>query len=335
MNRRPGMTLIELLVAIFVIAILVALLLPAVQMARSAAHRAGCANNLRQIGLSIHMYHDSHGKMPALYNGYEHMPRRWRFLGAALSWQALLLPGLEQQNLFNQLDFSKEASHNTNLAAIKSVLPIFLCPATPTRFPNRVPTGNRFVMRGVSRFDGQRLHTDFDLMAAVCDYWPNVELRDWSQGPAVVRAFGGWGEVYRDRIDRDPWRGEIGVQRTLRFADIQDGLSNTLLVTEMAGMPNFYVGREYRPEEPTDPEMGVTHNAWAVTHSLLYLTYSGDAGGPINTSNATGPYAFHAGVNSVFGDGSVHFLRQGMAPAVFASLVSRDGGEPIDAQVLQ
>jgi len=333
--RRRAFTLLEVLVAIFVIAVLIALLVPAVQMARNAAHKAACANNLRQMGLAVHLYHDGHAVMPALHNAYKHMPKRWQFLGAALSWQTLLLPHLEQQNLFNQLDYRKEASHATNQPVIKTVLPVFLCPATPERFPNRVPTGNRFVMRGVSRFDGQRLHTDFDLTAAVCDYWPSVELIDSSQGKTLARSFGAWGEVARESPFIDPLHGEIGVQRTRRFAEIRDGLSNTMLVTENAGLPNMFAGRDFVPDEPPGDELSATHNAWAVAHPLLLFVYHGEKSGPINVSNGSGLYSFHAGVNAVFADGSVHFLREGMAIDVFTALVSRDGDEAIDAKAWQ
>jgi len=330
MLRRTGFTIVEVLVAIFIIAILIALLLPAVQMARSSASRTACANNLRQTALAVHGYHDQHSFMPALHNGVKRLPARDRFLGTALSWRTLLLPYLDQQALFAKIDFKWEASHATNLPVVKTVLPVFLCPATPERFPNRVPTGNPFVFRGVCRFNGAKTVMDYDLVAAMSDYAPSVEFRsDYAGSQPMTRVFGAWGEVYRDKLD--PWTGDVGYQRRLKFADITDGLSNTLLVTEMAGLPNIYVGRVYQPDEPPDAEMIAAQNAWAFTAPLLFFV-AHDKLGMINRTNG-GPYAFHSGgANGAFADGSVRFLREGMTNEAFIAALSRDGGEKLAAE---
>jgi len=94
-RKHRGFTLIELLVVIAIIAILIALLLPAVQQAREAARRTECKNNLKQIGLAIHNYHDSFNTIPPGWIG-----------GTGYSWQIFLLPGVEQSNLYNALNFN-------------------------------------------------------------------------------------------------------------------------------------------------------------------------------------------------------------------------------------
>jgi prepilin-type N-terminal cleavage/methylation domain-containing protein len=91
-RHRPGFTLIELLVVMAIIAVLIGLLLPAVQSVREAASRTQCANQLKQIGLACHLYHDQHRRLPADRYG----------LGESPSWAWLILPNLEQDNLYRQ-----------------------------------------------------------------------------------------------------------------------------------------------------------------------------------------------------------------------------------------
>src|SRR5271157_1212209 len=106
MSRRRGFTLIELLVVIAIIGMLIALLLPAVQAAREAAHRGSCVNNLKQMGLALQNYHDALGTYPMSYAA------RSRFIDGATDtapgwgWAAMILPQMEQMNLFNAINFS-------------------------------------------------------------------------------------------------------------------------------------------------------------------------------------------------------------------------------------
>jgi len=339
MRRRTGFTAVEVLVAIFVIALLIALLMPAVQMARNAARRTECFSNLRQIGLAVQSYHGQHSRMPALHSGTGHMPFRWRYFGAALSWQSLCLPFAEQQVLFNQIDFRKEATHSNSLPALKTVLPLFLCPSTPERIPNRVPTGNRFVFRGLWRYTGQRLVPDRNLVAAVTDYWPTVEFLDLTADAENVRTFGAWDEVYRENVIKDGQAGEKGQQQRRSFADLVDGLSNTMLVIESAGWPNeFDEGGAYDPGDPNGVE-SMAINAWGVMpqfqRAFLYdgLSVHGrePMGRLINLSNHA-PYSFHGGANAVFADGSVHKLSDATNFKVFAALLGRDDGQSVDAK---
>ncbi len=134
-HRNRGFTLIELLVVIAIIAILIALLLPAVQQAREAARRTQCKNNLKQLGIAIHNYHDVYGCIPiADVNGTVN----------PVSAHARLLPYLEQSNLYNLVDFNVPYDHVNNTVPRNTELPAFRCPSDPTSLPASVGGRNNY-----------------------------------------------------------------------------------------------------------------------------------------------------------------------------------------------
>jgi prepilin-type N-terminal cleavage/methylation domain-containing protein len=121
-RRKRGFTLIELLVVIAIIAILIALLLPAVQQAREAARRSQCENNLMQIGLALHHYHEAFGSFPPAYVADEN--------GKPMhSWRVLILPFLEQNALYDQYDFSEPWDGPTNSRLLESRPSVYACPS--------------------------------------------------------------------------------------------------------------------------------------------------------------------------------------------------------------
>ncbi len=132
-GSRAGFTLVELLVAIGIIGVLVSLLLPAVQAVRVAARQAACKNNLRQIGLALHNYHDTHHSLPPgclqwrPWNG----PRTHR----QFAWSAMLLPFVEQSNLHRLIDWGKPFDAPENAPAARTDLTIYLCPTEPELTP--------------------------------------------------------------------------------------------------------------------------------------------------------------------------------------------------------
>lgn len=134
-SRLRGFTLIELLVVIAIIAVLIALLLPAVQQAREAARRSQCKNNLKQLGLAIHNYHDVHNSFPiADVNGSSN----------PVSAHARLLPALDQSPLFNLVDFNVAYNHANNSLAREAQVPVFQCPSNVDALPSTLGGRNNY-----------------------------------------------------------------------------------------------------------------------------------------------------------------------------------------------
>ncbi len=135
LEASQGFTLVELLVAMGIIGVIVSIVLPAVQDVREAARKVSCKNNLRQIGISLHSYHDVHGSLPAgciEWRAWNSPPTHRQF-----AWSAMLLPFIEQQNLHQQINWSKPYDAIENLVVSKVDLPIYLCPSEPDFTPDK------------------------------------------------------------------------------------------------------------------------------------------------------------------------------------------------------
>jgi len=130
---RCGFTLVELLVVVAILGLLIALLLPAVQAAREAARGISCGNNLHQIGIGLHGYHEAHGCFPP--GGIERRLSRLETKKRQIAWSAFLLPFVEQEPLYGMIDFSKPFDAEENRLAAAQVLTIYLCPSAPRSSP--------------------------------------------------------------------------------------------------------------------------------------------------------------------------------------------------------
>lgn len=311
MSLRKAFTLVELLVAIAIIGILIALLLPAIQMAREAGRRANCQSHLKQLALAVHSYHNTHGTLPNLYNGKQSIQAGLTIGLESHSWRTVLLPFLEQPALFEQLDFEEPATDPVNQPAITTVLPIFMCPSTPRQ---------SYVAEGLWVGRGE---FEFWLSAAVTDY-------NASEGYASdTECLEGLWVVYEE-IDSQV------VARPIKFHEITDGLSNTLLVVERAALPDHYFLNRVEPHQPPKFRTWGNVGLWALS-AEMYLNHIHlrEEVPLVNGDNQKGIYSFHpGGAEVVYADGSVHFLKEDANQQLVLATVTPAGGEIVDRDLL-
>jgi prepilin-type N-terminal cleavage/methylation domain-containing protein/prepilin-type processing-associated H-X9-DG protein len=307
---RRGFTLIELLVVIAIIAVLIGLLLPAVQMVRQAANRMQCANNLKQLGLALHNYHGDHNKFPPGAVG----PANDDPNLAGLKHHALgtyLLPYVEQEQLARRYHWEVSWFDPPNQPAVKTQLPVWQCPSAEA---NRIQDGSLITVTPPpgNLFNGTAACGDYAGMSRVD---PELARRGLIDPPSGPRDEGGH------------YEGVFPINRTTRLTDILDGTSHTIMMAECAGRPQLWQGRK-----PV-PNVWLTGGPWASRGLLWGRGAKGDGTAfygkcAINCTNDREVYSFHpGGANVVFADGSVHFLNATIDIRVFARLATRAGGE--------
>ncbi|EMI41724.1 DUF1559 domain-containing protein [Rhodopirellula sp. SWK7] len=321
---RKGLTLLELIVCIGIIGILVAVSIPAIQRMRETSRLTTCQNSLRQSVLAIQLFHTKKREIPSLYNGtFLRHPRDQGEEYDFHSWQAAILPELGYPAIYDRLDFTAPTRYErANQIIAKTQVPVFICPSTSNYTPN-VPIWG---LDGAARSDYQALGGVF----RAGDYFESQSVNR----PLDFVDIGVWGKP-RYKVGGDPWPPDpyggippyAGLNRT-RFADATDGLSNTLIVGEVAGGPDIY--RRGKPDEPCcdwDPDFS-GQPAWA--NSTLFSGIAIHERHGVNDTNQQGLYSFHdAGVNVALADGSVRLLANSTDKTILHGLLTRAGSEVV------
>jgi prepilin-type N-terminal cleavage/methylation domain-containing protein/prepilin-type processing-associated H-X9-DG protein len=327
---RRGITLIELLVAIGIVAILASLLLPAIQSSRELARRTQCLSNLRQVNDAIQSIHSAEGTLPSHYNGTAiSFPLREWDLFHMHSWRVPLLPYLEQNELKQRIKMDKLATGTENAAVAQTVVTSFICPSGDD--PSNMGWGRKHESFGAfddelpehDRYDVVR--SDYDAMAGIqvlpdpLPSNPNIASVDY------VR-WGIWGwAVFETKSTSG---SKLLSYRRGMFRDVTDGLSNTISIVERAGKPIDLLNGEpnITPNNPNAVYPGQV--GWSASNTFAWSINANGIG--VNESNSTGIYSFHpGGANVAIADGSVRFLSDATNFDVLVSLFGRsDGGLP-------
>jgi prepilin-type N-terminal cleavage/methylation domain-containing protein len=299
--RNQGFTLVELLVVIAIIGILIALLLPAVQAAREAARRMSCTNNLKQIGLALHMYHDTQRRLPMGWVAHHPASGAPHWFGEpGWAWSSMILPFMEQKSLYDkEVHFELPITDPANATARVTPISTFRCPSDTGEETFELPGGGPYVGSGSG-------------------YSP-VELATGNY-PGVF----GTVDFHHVCASGEPeYNGCVGtgsffLNRCVCFRDIADGLTQTFVVGERSSKlaPGTWVGM-------------LTGGQHAPARIVAVATY------PPNSEDQPVHY-FHnfssphpQGTNFLVADGSVHMISETIDESIYHALCTRDGGETI------
>lgn len=317
-----------------IIALLLAILLPAVQWARESARKTQCQNNLRQTILAAHSFHTAEGSLPSFYNGTaKPFPLNEWDLFHMHSWRVPLLPYLEQAALDGQVDFEAFATDPENVAVAQTVVPTFICPSGGD--PSEMGWGLKHSSFGPPPYTEADRHyvvrSDYDALAGIQEL-PETIPANTDQFSVDFIHWGIWGwpqfRANDRRITGNMTNPKLSSYRRGRFSDVTDGLSNTIGLVERGGKPiHLNHGKPVVTEDSPNAEYpGQT--GWSCSNTFVW-SISRDGIG-VNESNSIGIYSLHSGgANVAIADGSVRFLSDSTNFKTLISLFGRsDGGLP-------
>lgn len=324
------MTLLEVLIAISVIGLILAIMLPAVQSAREAARRTQCQNNLRQIVLATQNFHDVEGSLPSFYNGtsLEYPLQEWDLFHMH-SWRVMLLPYLEQSALREQVEWDALATGDANIPVAQSPVTTCLCPSGGD--PSHMGWGLKHDNSGydpddiAEKYKYYVVRSDYDAMAGIQVLPDPLPAGAHPASVDFVR-WGIWGwPVFEERTTT---ASQLLRYRSGKFRDVTDGLSNTIAVVERAGKPlDMLNGKPnvtvQNPDADYPGQVG-----WSASNTFSWALNGNGVG--VNESNSRGIYSFHPGGATIaIADGSVRFLSDATDFDTLVKLYGRsDGGLP-------
>ena len=321
---KRGFTLIELLVVIAIIAILIALLLPAVQQAREAARRSQCKNNLKQLGLALHNYHDTHRVLPPGYVRRDNTSTTADEYLMGFGWGAMILPMLDQQPLYNTLNFSQFSL----VAALRTPLPAWRCPSDPFsdgECSYTLSTQNCNEDTSDPDCPGYTGTGGTSDGTCSCSFGtPSTSQPGYASMASYVGSFG-------PSNLSGTFNGAFAPNSSLKFRDFVDGTSTTFLVGERniktqghatwAGpYPNITTTSTTSGWTPSGSGSGgSTGNDKLVLGTAAVVpnsTASVDTNAPYGSSH-------EGGCHMLLGDGSVHFISENISSVTWQYLANR------------
>ena len=331
---RTGWTLVELLVVLAIIVVLIAMLLPAVSATREAARRTKCANNLKQLGLGLHLHHDAHSKFPSAYEA----DLETRLDGSAWGWGVRILPFLEQAPLFDQLNPSENTlgavgSDPDASAYLQNSLNVFLCPSDGDE-----EEAHRFRSLLVFRRTGIISSLTHVLPGDGPGNGTTFTIRSWGRF-AKSNYIGSLGSSWKpkqiDWTDADfQGNGILGRDSDVRMAMVTDGTSNTIAIGERSyrNYAAVWAGvNSWKRSGFTGNQMVIGTAFYPINDDPVSLNIGADGRGAANfSSNHWG------GANFLLSDGAVRFISDQIdsrpnGNGVYQNLAQRNDGEPLGA----